>query len=120
MCLNHHFSTLPEYIGWVRYISWLMYSNEAMSIVQWQDVHNISKSSLACLKTTKLNILFSSPTACNAVALDAPCLSEGSQVLENYSFAEENLPFDIMAMLVLYLSFHILGYFCLIKRAQRN
>lgn len=39
----YHFSSLPKYIGWVRYLSWLMYSNEAMTIVQWEGVTNISK-----------------------------------------------------------------------------
>lgn len=35
-------STLPAYVSWTQYLSWLMYSNEAMSIVQWQGVSNIS------------------------------------------------------------------------------
>jgi ABC-2 type transporter len=35
--------SLPAFLAWMPYISWLMYANEAMSIVQWQDVTNISK-----------------------------------------------------------------------------
>nr|CAD7199148.1 unnamed protein product [Timema douglasi] len=34
-------STLPSYIGWTRFLSWLMYSNEAMSIIQWEGITNI-------------------------------------------------------------------------------
>lgn len=36
-------STLPSYVSWTQYLSWLMYSNEAMSILQWDGVTNISK-----------------------------------------------------------------------------
>ncbi|GFG38120.1 hypothetical protein Cfor_07570, partial [Coptotermes formosanus] len=34
-------STLPSYISWIQNLSWLMYSTEALSIIQWVDVHNI-------------------------------------------------------------------------------
>lgn len=36
-------STLPQYLSWMPFISWIMYANEAMSIVQWEGVTNISK-----------------------------------------------------------------------------
>lgn len=36
-------STLPEYLSWLPYFSWLMYGNEAMSIVQWEGVTNIGE-----------------------------------------------------------------------------
>ena len=42
------YSTLPSYIGWIQNLSWLMYSIEALSIIQWVDVHNISKYSDPC------------------------------------------------------------------------
>ncbi|KAF4532327.1 hypothetical protein B566_EDAN003630 [Ephemera danica] len=92
-------SSLPLYIGWVRYLSWLMYSNEAMSIVQWEGVHNIT---------------------CDEVHRDLPCLSDGSEVLDNFSFSPANLPLDVIAMLALYTGFHTLGYICLAARAKRT
>lgn len=36
-------NTLPKYLSWMPYLSWLMYGNEAMNIVQWEGVTNISK-----------------------------------------------------------------------------
>lgn len=39
----HFFRTLPKYVAWMKYLSWIMYSNEAMSIVQWEGISNISK-----------------------------------------------------------------------------
>lgn len=36
-------NTLPGYLSWMPYLSWLMYGNEAMSIAQWEGITNISK-----------------------------------------------------------------------------
>lgn len=36
-------NTIPEYLGWMPYLSWIMYGNEAMSIVQWEGITNISE-----------------------------------------------------------------------------
>lgn len=35
--------TLPEFLEWTKYFSWLMYSMETMTIVQWENIYNISK-----------------------------------------------------------------------------
>jgi ABC-type multidrug transport system permease subunit len=35
--------TLPAYLKFLPYFSWLMYGNEAMSIAQWQDVNAIGE-----------------------------------------------------------------------------
>ena len=42
---NFHFSSLPVYIRWVKYLSWLLHSTEALSIVQWANIQNICKYS---------------------------------------------------------------------------
>lgn len=36
------FRSIPLVLSWLKYISWLKYANEAMTIVQWQGVSNIS------------------------------------------------------------------------------
>lgn len=35
--------SLTPLLSFLPYFSWLMYGNEAMSIVQWENVNNISK-----------------------------------------------------------------------------
>ncbi|ROT82616.1 ABC protein, subfamily ABCG [Penaeus vannamei] len=35
-------TTLPWFIGWTKYISWFMYSNEALTITQWTGVNKIA------------------------------------------------------------------------------
>lgn len=45
------FRSLPVYIRWVKYISWLLHSSEALSILQWNGVHNICKFHFANIYT---------------------------------------------------------------------
>ncbi|XP_052132931.1 LOW QUALITY PROTEIN: protein scarlet [Frankliniella occidentalis] len=89
-------STLPSYVSWTQYLSWLMYSNEAMSILQWQGVGNIT-----CPDAT------------------LPCLQDGDHVLDHYSFDATHLSRNIIAMGALYALFHALGLLCLWRRVRR-
>nr|BBC77941.1 ABC transporter Scarlet [Thermobia domestica] len=91
-------STLPLTIGWMQYLSWLMYANEALSIVQWNGIHNIT-----CEYTSNL-----------------PCVKEGEAVLEAYSFSETHFTRDIVAMCSLYIIFHILGFISLYLRSKNT
>ena len=34
-------STIPVYLEWMKYLSWFMYSNEALLINQWEGVEDI-------------------------------------------------------------------------------
>ncbi|XP_015181878.1 PREDICTED: protein scarlet isoform X1 [Polistes dominula] len=92
-------STLPIYLRWVRYISWLLHSTEALSIIQWRGVHNIS---------------------CEIVHEDLPCMTEGSEVLEYYDFDENNFWMNIISMTIIYIVFHIFGYAFLLRRCRSN
>ncbi|XP_014609041.1 PREDICTED: protein scarlet [Polistes canadensis] len=92
-------STLPIYLHWVRYISWLLHSTEALSIIQWSGVHNIS---------------------CEIVNEDLPCMTEGSEVLEYYDFDENNFWMNIILMTIIYIVFHIFGYALLLRRCRSN
>lgn len=51
------FSSIPLALSWIKYISWLKYANEAMTIVQWEGITNISKYHLYLAVTlTKFSI----------------------------------------------------------------
>ncbi|XP_071536111.1 protein scarlet-like isoform X2 [Panulirus ornatus] len=90
--------SLPWYISWVKYLSWFMYSNEALTITQWKDVTNI---------------------ACDTPP-GVPCVTTGEEVISRYSFSDWHLPFDLSLMAVLYFSFHILGFIGLYCRARKK
>ncbi|XP_054287861.1 protein scarlet [Macrosteles quadrilineatus] len=88
--------TLSPQLSWVQYLSWMMYSNEAMTIIQWQDIQNIT---------------------CEE---DLPCLHSGTEVLERYSFSADNFWRDIYALVALFAAFHVLAYFALCRTIKRN
>ncbi|KAF7270965.1 hypothetical protein GWI33_016097 [Rhynchophorus ferrugineus] len=92
--------TVPVLMAWTRYVSWLMYSTESLSIIQWEGVKNIS-----CHDGSRNDTL--------------PCLPDGPSVLDKYSFSEDNLACDIWNMVFLLIVFHLLGYLCLRRRARK-
>ncbi|XP_050684576.1 protein scarlet [Leptidea sinapis] len=92
-------SSIPKYISWIRHVSWLMYSNEAMSILQWDGVENIT---------------------CSPDEADAPCLSTGDEVLSMYDFTTKEFWPDIIALIILYVIFHLLALIALRYRTRRK
>lgn len=50
---------------------------------------------------------------------DLPCLENGEEVLEYYSFSANNLHRNIFALIILYIGFHILGYLALLKSSRK-
>ncbi|KAH9629425.1 hypothetical protein HF086_013339 [Spodoptera exigua] len=92
-------SSMPKYVSWIRHLSWLMYSNEAMSIVQWDGVQNIT---------------------CITNEAGMPCLSTGEEVLTTYDFQSSNLWMDVLALFILYLAFHSLAVLALRHRTRRK
>ncbi|XP_072943704.1 protein scarlet [Epargyreus clarus] len=94
-------SSIPSYVSWIRHLSWLMYSNEAMSILQWDGVQNIT---------------------CPAKMIDpgSPCLSTGDEVLDRYDFNSSRLWPDVFALLILYVIFHLLALIALRYRTRRK
>ncbi|KAI5634673.1 ABC-2 type transporter domain-containing protein [Phthorimaea operculella] len=89
-------SSIPKYVSWIRHLSWLMYSNEAMSIVQWDGITNIT---------------------CNP---GTPCLSTGDEVLAVYDFDTSHLWTDVIALAILYLAFHLLALVALRHRTRKK
>jgi hypothetical protein len=52
-----HDRSFPKYLAWLQYFSWMRYGYEAMSIVHWRDIHNISQySSVEVAQNAKIEI----------------------------------------------------------------
>lgn len=124
---------MPIIFSWLKYLSWMLYANEALSILQWEGIQNISKIFIICntIWNTNINELsvcsqnniittkhFFIP-ACTEDIENLPCLQTGQDVMDNYNFSFESLYMDIWALIVLYLMFHLLSYLFLWKRAKR-
>uniref|UniRef100_A0A034W8J1 Protein scarlet n=1 Tax=Bactrocera dorsalis TaxID=27457 RepID=A0A034W8J1_BACDO len=91
-------STLPMAFYWTQFLSWMLYANEAMTIAQWSGVQNIT-----CFEESE----------------NLPCFHTGQDVLDKYSFNESNLYRNLLAIVAIYFGFHILGYYCLWRRAKK-
>nr|QST15008.1 ABCG2-like7 protein [Diaphanosoma celebensis] len=89
-------NSLPEYAVWTKYLSWFLYTNEALSGVQWNNVTSIE---------------------CNE-ELSFQCLRTGSQVLEHFSFKADRFPVDITCMFLIYFIFHTLGLMAILRRSK--
>lgn len=92
-------SSLPDIVSWTKYLSWLMYSTEILTVIQWDGVTNIT---------------------CETIDPDIPCLTDGAQVLEKYSFSKEHLSRNLWNMFLLYLIFHITAFLCLWSRTRKK
>ncbi|CAK1582282.1 unnamed protein product [Parnassius mnemosyne] len=94
-------SSIPKYISWIRHLSWVMYSNEAMSILQWDGVDNIT-----CVVSDN--------------NVGTPCLSTGEEVLGKYDFQSNRFWIDVMALVILCFAFHLLALVALRYRTRRK
>lgn len=70
------------------------------------------------LKQLTIVVLLPS-AACFEESADLPCFHTGQDVLDKYSFNEANLYRNLWAIVVIYLFFHLLGYFFLWRRARK-
>ena len=85
------------YATWTKYLSWFLYTNEALSAIQWENVTNIQ-----CEDPT------------------FPCLETGKEVLKNYSFDGSLFSLDLISMITIYAAFHVLGVVALSLRSRRS
>nr|NP_001403484.1 protein scarlet [Nicrophorus vespilloides] len=90
--------SISVYLSWTKNLSWLMYGMEAMTIIQWENVNNIT---------------------CEHSDPRLPCVSNGEQVLKQYGFSEDHLIRDLVGMIVLCLSFHTLSYLFLLRKIRK-
>nr|AAA82056.1 scarlet protein [Drosophila melanogaster] len=91
-------NSLPVAFWWTQFLSWMLYANEAMTAAQWSGVQNIT---------------------CFQESADLPCFHTGQDVLDKYTFNESNVYRNLLAMVGLYFGFHLLGYYCLWRRARK-
>jgi len=118
-----HPRTMPVFIAWMKYLSWFMYGNEAISIVQWQNVTNIgnifnekSRGHVYRFLVCKKCIIF---IECSADP-SLPCLQTGEEVLESRSFAKSHEWFDFTGMVVLYCAFNFFAYMALLIKSRQK
>lgn len=99
-------ASVPDWLIWLKYLSWFLYSNELLVINQWDNV----------------------TIACNEDMLPAnhtdgkplPCISNGDAVFQYYGFDKDNYAFDFYMLAVLAIGFRLLGFFSLLAKTYRK
>lgn len=112
-----YFSSIPSVLSWLKYISWLKYANEAMTIVQWEGVTNISNAAILIIWVLFINLVYSSFAACN---LDAQiCLQSAEDIFDQYDFTEDDFDMDFYALILLYVAFNVFAFLLLWLRVRK-
>jgi len=87
--------SVPIYFDWLRYISWFMYGNEALSINQWS------------------GIMFNDPLCPGGV-----CTQQ--VILDQFDFAASNFYRDIFCLVALIIGFRVLAFLALLSKTYRK
>uniref|UniRef100_A0A182N0T9 ABC transporter domain-containing protein n=1 Tax=Anopheles dirus TaxID=7168 RepID=A0A182N0T9_9DIPT len=90
--------SMPLYLRWMPFLSWMMFASEAISIAQWDGVKSIECSNI----------------------IPSVCLHDGEQVLEQYSFSSSHLRTDFAVLIGQYFIYHTLAMLCLAWRVARK
>ncbi|KAK7789773.1 hypothetical protein R5R35_013941 [Gryllus longicercus] len=90
--------SLPAYLSWLRYVSQFYYGTEAISILQWEQIHNIK-----CPDNPEL-----------------PCISSGRGVLEKYDYGPNNFSMDLLGLFAIYSISHMVGFLAIWIRSTKQ
>ncbi|XP_055300850.1 protein scarlet [Sitodiplosis mosellana] len=91
-------NSIPYPLNVIKYVSWMKYANEAMTIVQWEGVTNIT---------------------CNFEA-QLPCIGSAEEIYSQFDFTEDDFYTDFYALAALYLAFNILAFLLLWLRVRKH
>lgn len=91
-------SNAPVYLSWIKYMSMFYFGIEAVSILQWSKVDYIPCSDKPHM----------------------PCLSTGDQVLHQYGYRAEDFGKDLLALGIIYLVSHTVGFIALKQRSKQQ
>ncbi|CAF4348488.1 unnamed protein product [Rotaria sp. Silwood2] len=88
--------TIPNWLVWLKFLSWLYYSNEMALINQWEDVQSLE---------------------CNQPG-NSTCFRTGNDIIDYYGFKKSNYYRNLGLLIVLFGTFRIISLIVLILRAK--
>lgn len=88
--------SLSPYISWIKYLSGFYYGIESISILQWSSIKNID-----CVDVKGM-----------------PCVKTGSEVLQNFGFAEENFWRNCICLISMYFIAHLIAFVMVVRRSK--
>ncbi|CAF4750093.1 unnamed protein product, partial [Rotaria sp. Silwood2] len=86
-----------KWLTWMKYISWFYYSNEALIINQWADVHSLP---------------------CEGLEPELPCYHNGDEILQLLDFDKSHFGRDIGLIVVLWFALCFISFFVLLYKSK--
>ena len=99
--------SVPDWLIWLKYLSWYKYSNEILIINQWEGI------TIDCPQ-------FNSSDVSNATVSGKSCIPDGDGVIEFYGFNKEDYYIDFIALAILAIGFRIIAYLVLLSKTFRK
>ncbi|CAG2104560.1 unnamed protein product [Medioppia subpectinata] len=90
----------PVWLGWIKYISWFYYGNEALVINQWRDIDHIDCPAIPGANTS--------------------CIPNGKVVINNLSFNEDHFALDLFILLVLIVCIRVFAFIALLLKSRKR
>lgn len=94
--------TIPEWLSWLRYLSWFNYGFEALVVNQWDNYGPIP------CKIIPNNETYTS------------CVYNGSIAIEQRGLKEENLLIDIYALVAITVGFRLISFLFLLRNSYKR
>ena len=105
-------STIPVYLEWLKYLSWFMYSNEALLVNQWEGVTGIQVTRIKTFWKNQSTNYF--PKGLMGMT------QTGEDVLNSLHFSGDNFTRDLYLLAVLCIAFRILAFIALLLKTYRK
>jgi hypothetical protein len=86
---------VPAYFIWLKYISWLNYSNEILIVNQWDGIENID-----CPQTSTI------------------CFKNGDDVIKYAGVKKDNINFDFILLGAIIVTLRVLAFLILLLKTR--
>lgn len=96
-------STTPVYFIWIKYLSWLYYTNEVINSLIWSNTGPIPCSKLIA----------------NGTCPSKNCFKDGDQVLDSLDFTEDNIARNILIMIAMWVVMKVMGFVLLHRKIKK-
>ncbi|XP_074596318.1 uncharacterized protein LOC141851472 [Brevipalpus obovatus] len=120
-------ASVPNYLKWIKYISWFYYGNEILVVNQWRNVENITCDYPSFFREQEVSIedpvwkYISNTTTIEEVMSEvAPpeCTLNGQGVIRRLNFEESRMSIDLIMLGVLLIVMRIIAFLSLSIRAR--
>ena len=117
---------MPNYLKWIKYLSWFYYGNEVLIVNQWRNVRNITCAYPKYLReygTFPQHLIskyMNDSTMNDIFSFTSPleCTLDGQGVIRKLNFEESRVSIDLIMLGALIVIMRIIAFIALSVRAR--